>query len=302
MSRGSQGGNTPRQANRNSRSVTPSAGQRASQSNGARTNAVTSGSANWGVDDDDISNDEVFEFLEGLVAGFRDAWATQNANREADQASGSGTPSKVPRRGGDQGLGPWVELDALGKAPPPAEQKSRTQASRGYPAQSPASYPTQSPATPRDLATPSTPRGGAFEETQRPLEVGTSGPSPSRSAASRTDGGNRNILAALSGTSNVMRLHAIRSFFEETCGTVANAFDLMASAALNSRGGGTAEDRLNYLFDEEEFATVLTGMGYGIDATPEWWKALFTNIDADKDGTISLQDMYDSLVLDLAVL
>lgn len=116
------------------------------------------------------------------------------------------------------------------------------------------------------------------------------------------------VAAIMSGpldsVSSLMRLHALRSFFEETCGTVANAFDLMASTALRAQGGsgGSAEDRLSYLFQEDEFRNILAGMGYGVDATAAWWKGLFLNIDADRDGKISLQDMYDTMVLDLPIM
>merc|ERR1711879_159266 len=94
--------------------------------------------------------------------------------------------------------------------------------------------------------------------------------------------------AAPSGAFNfhAMRMHALRSFFEDTCDSVANAFDLMARAALHPMGG-TPGERINHRFSQEAFQENLEGMGYGIGASREWWHALFTSIDRDRDGAIS---------------
>lgn len=99
--------------------------------------------------------------------------------------------------------------------------------------------------------------------------------------------------------STLMRRHALRAFLEETCGTVANAFDLIAGNALRASlgGSGNPEDRLHYVLNLHEFCHGLRVLGYGVNASPSWWQTLFCNIDFDQDGAVSLQDMYDSLVL-----
>ncbi|CAK9108864.1 Putative F-box and FNIP repeat-containing protein L60 [Durusdinium trenchii] len=103
------------------------------------------------------------------------------------------------------------------------------------------------------------------------------------------------------GLSVTLRRHALRAFLEETCGSTANAFDIMAGLALKASLGasGTAEDRLRYAFQEEEFRLALTGLGYGLGAKEAWWSALFVAVDVDADGAVTLQDLYDALVLAL---
>merc|ERR1719162_1644404 len=56
---------------------------------------------------------------------------------------------------------------------------------------------------------------------------------------------------------------------------------------------------MKYKFGPGDFQKTLSHMEYGVGAGPEWWTALFRSIDVDEDGAISLQDMYDALVLDL---
>ncbi|CAJ1437339.1 unnamed protein product [Effrenium voratum] len=101
--------------------------------------------------------------------------------------------------------------------------------------------------------------------------------------------------------STSMRRHALRAFLDETCGTVANSFDIMAGLALKASlgGSGTVEDRLRHSFREEDFRLALMGLGYGLGGKDAWWSALFEAMDVDGDGTVSLQDMYDALVLAL---
>eukprot|EP00933_Yihiella_yeosuensis_P010742 TRINITY_DN117570_c0_g1_i1.p1 TRINITY_DN117570_c0_g1~~TRINITY_DN117570_c0_g1_i1.p1 ORF type:complete len:358 (-),score=40.79 TRINITY_DN117570_c0_g1_i1:85-1158(-) len=106
---------------------------------------------------------------------------------------------------------------------------------------------------------------------------------------------------APSSLPSLMRRHALRSFLEETCGTVANSFDVMAGLALQASlgGSGTPQDRLLFMFREEEFRITLMGLGYGVGARPDWWHDLFVSLDVDGDGSVSIQDMYDALVLAL---
>merc|ERR1740129_1214757 len=99
-------------------------------------------------------------------------------------------------------------------------------------------------------------------------------------------------------------MHALRTFLEETCGSVARAFEQMAALAIraspHSAGvSGEPEDRLKHKFTAPEFARTLSAMGYGVDAGGEWWRTLFRCVDVDEDGAVSLQDIYDALVLDL---
>merc|ERR1719198_2224985 len=56
---------------------------------------------------------------------------------------------------------------------------------------------------------------------------------------------------------------------------------------------------MKYKFSPMEFQKTLSNMGYGVGAGPEWWRALFKSLDVGEDGAVSLQDMYDALVLDL---
>jgi hypothetical protein len=103
--------------------------------------------------------------------------------------------------------------------------------------------------------------------------------------------------------SKMMRRHALRSFLEETCGSVAKAFEKMSMLAmamsLGSQGGpGLPEQRMKYKFSPLEFQNTLSQMGYGEGAGTDWWRALFQSTDVDDDGAVSLQDMYDALVLE----
>lgn len=104
--------------------------------------------------------------------------------------------------------------------------------------------------------------------------------------------------------STMMRRHALRSFLEEMCGSVAKAFEQMATLAVKNNCGaqggiGLPEQRMKYKFGPQEFQQTLSLMEYGMGAGPDWWHALFQSIDVDQDGAVSLQDMYDALVLDL---
>jgi hypothetical protein len=105
----------------------------------------------------------------------------------------------------------------------------------------------------------------------------------------------------------MMRRHALRAFLEEMCGSVAKAFEQMATLAvknsLGSQGGiGLPDQRMKYKFSPLEFQKTLSNMGYGVGAGSDWWRALFRSLDVDEDGAVSLQDMYDALVLDLPAL
>ncbi|OLQ14726.1 hypothetical protein AK812_SmicGene1048 [Symbiodinium microadriaticum] len=59
---------------------------------------------------------------------------------------------------------------------------------------------------------------------------------------------------ALPSVSTTLRRHALKAFLDETCGTVANSFDVMAGLALKSSigGSGTPEDRLRFMFSEQD--------------------------------------------------
>eukprot|EP00928_Gymnodinium_smaydae_P038307 TRINITY_DN26452_c0_g1_i1.p1 TRINITY_DN26452_c0_g1~~TRINITY_DN26452_c0_g1_i1.p1 ORF type:complete len:474 (-),score=79.36 TRINITY_DN26452_c0_g1_i1:182-1603(-) len=94
--------------------------------------------------------------------------------------------------------------------------------------------------------------------------------------------------------SAMMRRDALRSFFEESYGTVARGFDAMTKLV-----GAKSQlpERLSYAFNEADFKNTLTDLGYGLDATPAWWQELFEAVDVDRDGLVSLQDLCDSLVL-----
>lgn len=101
--------------------------------------------------------------------------------------------------------------------------------------------------------------------------------------------------------SMLMRRHALKAFLEETCGTVANSFDVMAGLALKASLGasGTPQDRLSSFLGEKEFRASLVSLGYGVGGKDAWWASLFASMDIDGDGGISIQDMYDALVLAL---
>lgn len=104
-----------------------------------------------------------------------------------------------------------------------------------------------------------------------------------------------------SSMSTTMRRHALKSFLEETCGTVANAFDVMAGLAIKASlgGSGSPQDRFRFHFEEDAFQKTLMGLGYGVGGQKAWWHSLFLCMDVDGDGAVSLQDMYDALVLSL---
>jgi len=242
------------------RSATPQRGRGARQ-------APQENDADW----------EIREFLEGLLEGFRAAAA-------ANAAQGNTGPRQPKwfETDGDQGgkAANWSDLNELEKTLP--KFSSSVQAYRED-AQAPA--PSLSPG------------GGGY---------GGGGASPSRGYGG---GGGRTATPKAAGfatdpLSTMMRRHALRAFLEEMCGSVAKAFEQMASLAVkNSLGGqggiGLPDQRMKYKFSPAEFQKTLSHLGYGVGAGTEWWRALFRSIDVDEDGAVSLQDMYDALVLDL---
>lgn len=134
-------------------------------------------------------------------------------------------------------------------------------------------------------------------------------PSPPRNAAPARGGypspaANAGGGFASDPLSTMMRRHALRAFLEEQSGSVAKAFEQMAALAvknsMGSQGGiGLPDQRMKYKFSPMEFQKTLSNMGYGMGAGADWWRALFKSLDCDEDGAVSLQDMYDALVLDL---
>lgn len=225
--------------------------------------AATGGSAN------DV---EIREFLEGLLEGFRAAAAANAAQGETGQRR----PNWFDTNG--QGhKGTWRDLDDLEKTLP--EFKSGVD--NYY-------WEAQEKLTPSTSPAPSASRAA-----------------PERGAAS-TPRGKANSKTDFSSDplSTMMRRHALRSFLEETNGSVARAFEQMASVAMaksvtTSGGPGQPEQRMKYKFAPQEFQKALSGLGYGVGAGADWWRALFKSCDVDEDGLVSLQDMYDALVLDL---
>lgn len=188
----------------------------------------------------DADDDDVLEFLEGLLEGFRAAASPERKSRgPRSLSSAKKSPSSRQHQRGD-----WSQLDEL----------RRPDCGRWMP----------------DQAGPS-----AF--------LDKLGEVPSDSLQT------------------LMRRHALRSYLEETCGTVANAFDVMAGSALRAALGatGTPQDRLRHLLTLGEFRSALTSLGYGVEASAAWWESLFRALDLDRDGAISIQDIYDTLVLDL---
>jgi len=128
--------------------------------------------------------------------------------------------------------------------------------------------------------------------------------SPISTSARPAAGGKGGSTFKQDPLSTLMRRHALRAFLEEMCGSVAKAFEQMATLAvknsLGSQGGiGLPEQRMKYKFGPQEFQQTLSQLEYGVGAGPDWWHALFLSIDVDQDGAVSLQDMYDALVLDL---
>jgi len=205
---------------------------------------------------------EIMEFLEGLLEGFRAAAA-------ANAAQGNTGPRQPKwfeaegNRGGD-----WADLNEL--------EKSLPQFSSGVDAYA--------------------------DRVQKSRSASPVLASPSRTGGRAGDG--RGGGFASDPLSTMMRRHALRSFLEEMCGSVAKAFEQMATLAvrnsLGSQGGcGLPEQRMKYKFGPGDFQKTLSHMEYGVGAGAEWWNALFKSIDVDEDGAISLQDMYDALVLDL---
>eukprot|EP00443_Scrippsiella_acuminata_P108037 CAMPEP_0115649056 /NCGR_PEP_ID=MMETSP0272-20121206/40294_1 /TAXON_ID=71861 /ORGANISM="Scrippsiella trochoidea, Strain CCMP3099" /LENGTH=455 /DNA_ID=CAMNT_0003086693 /DNA_START=57 /DNA_END=1421 /DNA_ORIENTATION=- len=187
---------------------------------------------------DSTEEQDVLEFLEGLLEGFRAA---------------AGLVPKGP-------AGEWSDLDALAPSATLSPSSLNGSLARGP--------------------------GSALGTSQRTM-------SPLRSPAAGGDAANADPVSTL------MRRHALRAFLEETCETVANAFDVMASLTLRASlgGSGTQQDRLRHTFTEEDFRRTLSHLGYGVGASTPWWRALFVSLDVDNDGAISLQDMYDALVL-----
>lgn len=198
-------------------------------------------------------------------------------SRLADRPRSRGAPSSEKRAAQDEIIEEFLEglLDGF------------RMAGVGHRAEAP--VPLQDPGNWLDLD--AVPKAGASFESKKKLQNLLSRKSPSPSRGPPDDD-------ALSVS---LRRHALRAFLEETCGTVANAFDIMAGLALKASmgGSGTCDDRLHFTFHEEDFHLSLTHLGYGLGAKEPWWSALFVAMDVDGDGVVSLQDMYDALVLAL---
>mmetsp|Transcript_54175 Transcript_54175/g.118528 ORF Transcript_54175/g.118528 Transcript_54175/m.118528 type:complete len:448 (-) Transcript_54175:158-1501(-) len=135
---------------------------------------------------------------------------------------------------------------------------------------------------------------------------GSQGPGESPHSRSLNHGGRSPLIegevpdsAAMDPMATSMRRQALRAFLEDSCETVANAFDALASLSLRASlgGSGTQQDRLRHQFTEDELRRSLTSLGYGAGASRVWWRSLFRSLDVDGDNLVSLQDMYDALVL-----
>ncbi|CAE7248493.1 CTSC [Symbiodinium natans] len=164
----------------------------------------------------------------------------------------------------EERVGNWQDLDDVPKA---SAERALSPKLQGMMSRRPPSPPPQSPPRPK------------FEDELAEATTEVAAPS----------------------LSTTLRRHALKAFLDETCGTVANSFDVMAGLALKSSigGSGTPEDRLRFMFSEEDFRIALTGLGYGMGVKDVWWSELFTAMDVDGDGAVSLQDMFDGLVLAL---
>jgi len=214
-----------------------------------------------------VENDadyEIREFLEGLLEGFRAAAA-------ANAAQGNTGPRQPKwfEMEGNRG-GNWTDLNELEKTLPKF--------------------------------------AGGVEAYREGIKSPSPSPSPAKAAGQggglTPKGGGGGGGFASDPLSTMMRRHALRAFLEEMCGSVAKAFEQMATLAvknsLGSQGGvGLPDQRMKYKFSPMEFQKTLSNMGYGVGAGAEWWRALFKSLDVDEDGAVSLQDMYDALVLDL---
>eukprot|EP00435_Cladocopium_sp_Y103_P065786 s89_g27.t1 len=71
------------------------------------------------------------------------------------------------------------------------------------------------------------------------------------------------------------------------------------NSELVRRRGRWLSTRVMEIYLQEDFHLSLTHLGYGLGAKEPWWSALFVAMDVDGDGVVSLQDMYDALVLAL---
>lgn len=264
--RASQRGNTPPPSNNAPRARTPP------PTSTSRVGGRTPPRSRQVEGDNDT---EIREFLEGLLEGFRAAAA-------ANAAQGNSGPRQPKwfEAEGNRG-GKWTDLDDLEKTFPEI--------------------------------------GGSLESYRDKLQDAKQSVTPTKGMSPRGNTGTgalgqtdsltprgQTVNFATDPLSVMMRRNALRGFLEETCGSVAKAFEQMASLAvknsLGSQGGvGLPEQRMKYKFSPSEFQKTLSNMGYGVGAGQDWWRALFKSIDIDEDGAVSLQDMYDALVLDLPI-
>lgn len=225
--------------------------------------------AHFGANSDqaDTPDDyEIMEFLEGLLEGFKSVHAAAKVSMHEK--------GPVP---GEDVVDDWSQLDRLGKLPHSSRTVPLEERSCG---QVPIMLVGQ--------------RGGPAA--MMPPRTASAGSTPLRSNEDAVDTSSHADMF-----STRMRLHALKAFLEETCGTVANSFDVMAGLALRASfgGSGNPNDRIRHMFTEEELCGTLSDLGYGVGAAPAWWHALFCSLDIDGDGAIALQDMYDALVLNL---
>eukprot|EP00435_Cladocopium_sp_Y103_P068236 s89_g31.t1 len=158
-------------------------------------------------------------------------------SRLADRPRSRGAPSSEKRAAQDEIIEEFLEglLDGF------------RMAGVGHRAEAP--VPLQDPGNWLDLD--AVPKAGASFESKKKLQNLLSRKSPSPSRGPPDDD-------ALSVS---LRRHALRAFLEETCGTVANAFDIMAGLALKASmgGSGTCDDRLHFTFHEEALGSRLQG-------------------------------------------
>jgi len=263
-----------------------------SQSDEIRNHAASS-ARNFPTEHAIASEFEVVELLEGLLEGFRAAGAVQPLATGPQQAVQAVTEPVTWR----------PPMPAVTGRPEPVMRETMTLAGPQQPTQA-VNEPRPWRSFTETVVTPAGPQQAAQISGPLPWRPGTSTREPV------TPGGPQEPAQTVAEplpwkhaqpVSEVMRRHALKAFMEKTCGSVANGFDVLAGRALRSTlgGSGTPQDRLRYTFTQDELSKVLGDLGYGIGATSRWWHELFSSLDVDCDGFVSLQDTYDALVLQL---
>lgn len=240
---------------------------------------------------------ELEELLEGLIAGFKAAHRRRKGVSPTSTRASTGRQqtafTEMPPRP--------TTPESRGPTPSPAGAPSHCSPSLWQdPLATSASLPscmaTTQVGSPYDSLVEEllSVRGSSPLESQRPSPL-------ARTAPGATLPDSPDELQARSASA-VPDFRELRDFLERRHGSVARAFDAMVGEAFRASLGcsgapGTTQMRMRHVLTLPELRHALGAWGWGQGADQDWWLPLFRRLDVDGDGFVSLQDIFDALLL-----